>query len=98
MSVLTHVKTKILPLILTAMVVIPAHADEANCKAVLHDCDTALRAEQKVNSLDKQIIDDQNKRFADQSTELKKEEFWRPMFLGLSVVVGVETAILLLKK
>jgi hypothetical protein len=73
-------------------------ADEATCKKVLHDCDAALQAEQTENALQKQIIADQDKRYNDVSSELKSEEFWKPVAEGALVVVVLETLILALKK
>lgn len=77
---------------------LPLKADEAQCRSVLNKCDTAVKDLQKENALQAQIIKDEDNRFATQTKELNSEQFWRPMFLGLSVVVGVETVILLLKK
>jgi len=75
----------------------PAFADEAQCKAVLHDCDTALKAQQSVNALQAQIIKDEDARFAAQTTELNIEKIWKPIAVGGLLVIGVETLVLILK-
>jgi len=73
-------------------------ADEATCKSVLHDCDSALKAEQKENALQKQIIADQDARFSEQNKELKSNEFWKPVAEGALVVALLEALILTFKK
>ena len=75
----------------------PVAASEDQCRAVLHDCDTALQKEQTVNALDQQIISDQNKRFADQTSELHTEEVWKPIALGAVTAAIIEGIILALK-
>lgn len=85
-------------LMTTTAVSLPLKADEAQCKRVLHDCDAALQAEQKVNALDQQIIKDQDQRFSDQATEIRREEFWRPVAIGGFVVSVSLMTLLLLKK
>lgn len=73
------------------------NADEATCQKVLHDCDSALQAEQKANELDKQIIADQDKRYQDQSSELRSEEFWRPIAYGAIAAALIEGLVLSFK-
>lgn len=77
---------------------LPLKADEAGCRAVLHDCDTAVQQLQKENALQKQIIADEDSRFATQTKELHSEEFWRPIAIGGVVVISVETLILIFRK
>lgn len=74
-----------------------SHADEATCRAVLHDCDIAVQALQKENALQKQIIADEDTRFATEQKELSTEQLWRPLAIGGVVVIGVETLIILFK-
>lgn len=75
-----------------------AQADEAQCRSVLRDCDSALKAEQKETALQKQIIADQTTLINDQKSELREEGIWKPLCIGGVVVIGVETLILVLKK
>jgi len=73
-------------------------ADEATCRSVLHDCDAAVTALQKENTLQKQINSDQQKRFDDQSSELKSEQFWRPVAMGALAAAIIEGLVLSFKK
>lgn len=76
----------------------PALSDEAQCRAVLLKCDDALQAQQEVNSLQKQIIADQDARFKAQSEQLDSQAIWKPVAIGAVAVVVLETLILVLKK
>lgn len=91
-------KTKILLLAVSILLTIHAHADETQCKSVLHDCDNAVNELQKENALQKQIIADEDERFKTQSKELNTEQIWRPIALGGLVAIGVETLVLVLRK
>lgn len=91
-------KTKILLLAMSILLTLPVHADEAQCKAILHDCDTALHRVQDTNQLQAQIIKDQDERFKITSSELSTARIWKPLFLGAGVVIGVETLVLILKR
>jgi len=71
---------------------------QADCTSVLHDCDSALKAEQKVNALDQQIIAEQDKRYKDQTSELHEEEFWRPLAIGAIGAAILEGLVLSFKK
>lgn len=83
---------------MTVVASLPLKADEAQCKAVLHDCDVAVQDLQKENVLQKQIIADEDTRFKTQTKELNSEQFWRPFAIGGIVIISVETLILVLKK
>jgi hypothetical protein len=80
------------------MVSLPLKADEAQCRAVLHDCDNAMQALQKENALQKQIITDEETRFKTQTDELNSEQLWRPIALGATAAAIIEGLILVLKK
>jgi len=67
-----------------------------SCDSVLQQCNDALEAEIKVNNLQKQIIADQDDRFAEQQKELSTEAMWKPIAIGGVTVVIVETALLVL--
>lgn len=82
---------------MTVMASLPLKADEAGCKAVLHDCDQAVQDLQKENSIQKQIISDEQTRFNTEHHELEAQEIWRPIAIGGIVVISVETVFLLLK-
>ena len=85
---------------ITAGSILPTQsfATEEQCRSVLHDCDSALQAERTENGLQKQIIADQNKRYADVSSELKSEEFWRPIAISGITLALLEGLILAFKK
>lgn len=87
-----------IPIFILTTVTAPLQADEATCKNVLHDCDSALKAEQKENALQKQIIADQDARFNEQSKELKSSEFWKPVAEGALVAAILEGLLLTFKK
>lgn len=72
-------------------------ADEAQCRAVLKDCDAAVTSLQQENALQKQIIADEDARYTAQSKELSTQAIWRPIAIGGVVVIGVETLVLILK-
>lgn len=73
-------------------------ADETECRSVLSKCDSALRAQQEVNSLQQQIIADQDARYKEQTTELKTQQLWKPIAeISIGAVI-VETLLLVLKK
>lgn len=74
-----------------------SHADEAQCKFVLHKCDDAVKALQKKSDLDDQIIADQEKRHQIEAKEVKEEAFWRPFAIG-SFTVAVGAGIILFFK
>lgn len=76
---------------------LPLKADEAGCKVVLHDCDNAVKALQTENALQKQIISDEEDRFNTEHKELISEQLWKPLFLGCTVVIGIETIILVFR-
>ena len=80
------------------MVSLPLRADEATCKSVLHDCDSALQAEIKENALQKQIITDQSTVIQTQHSELDIDKIWKPLCIGGFVVISVETLVILFKK
>lgn len=80
------------------MVSLPLKADEATCKKVLHDCDSALQAEQKVNALNQQIIADQGKVIKDQKSVMTSEEFWKPVAISGFVVSVSLATVLFFKK
>jgi len=67
-----------------------------DCNSVLQQCNDALNAEIKVNNIQKQIIADQDSRFAEQQKELSTEAIWKPIALGGILVISVETALLVL--
>lgn len=72
-------------------------ADEAECRKVLHDCDTALKEEQQLNLMQATLIQLQEDRFKIQAQELHNESLWKPIAIaGFTVAISV-TAILLLK-
>lgn len=71
---------------------------QADCTSVLHDCDRALQAEQKVNALDQQIIAEQGKVIADQKSVMTSEEFWKPIAIGGFVVSVSLATVLFFKK
>lgn len=73
-------------------------ADEASCKKVLRDCDAAVTSLQQENSLQKQIIADQDKRYQAVASELKTESLYKPLAEGALVVVILESLILTLRK
>lgn len=75
-----------------------SQATEAECRSVLHDCDTAVQDLQKENAIQKQLIIDEEDRFKTQSKELSTEQIWKPIALGGGVVIGIETLVLLLKR
>lgn len=70
----------------------------ADCISVLHDCDSALQAQIKVNALQKQIISDQEARYNAQHQELESAGIWKPIAEGSIAVILLETLILVLKK
>lgn len=70
---------------------------QADCTSVLHACDDAVTALQKENALQKQIIIDQDNRFATEHKELETEKIWEPVALGGIIIIGVETLVLVLK-
>jgi hypothetical protein len=76
---------------------LPLKADEAGCRAVLHDCDTAVQKLQQKSALDDQIIADQNKRYDVQSSELRDAAIWKPLCIGGFTVAITVTAILIFK-
>lgn len=71
-------------------------AAQPDCTSVLHECNDALVAEQKVNAIDKQIIADQDARFAEEHKELDSASIWKPIAIGGVLVISVETALLVL--
>lgn len=86
-------------LMMTMMTVsLPLKADEAQCKSVLTKCDLAIKALEKENALQKQIIADEDTRSKDQTSELHREEFWRPIAYGAIVTAIIEGLILSFKK
>ena len=66
-----------------------SYATEDQCRAVLKDCDAAVKDLQKENALQAQIIKDEDDRFATQTKELNSEQFWKPI-----AIAGVSLAIL----
>jgi hypothetical protein len=80
------------------MVSLPLKADETQCKAVLHDCDKAVKALETENALQKQIISDEDARYKAQHQELEIEQVWKPLCIGGIIVISVETVFLLFKK
>lgn len=77
---------------------LPLRADEAQCRSVLKDCDTAVSALQKENTLQAQIIKDEDERFALQAKELNTEQIWKPIALGAVTATVIEGIVLTLKK
>jgi hypothetical protein len=77
---------------------LPLNADEAQCRAVLQDCDTAVQTLQKETALQKQIIADEDDRFKNQTKELHSEQFWKPVALGALSAAIIEGLILSFKK
>ena|SRR5271165_4097264 len=73
------------------------YADEATCRSVLHDCDSALQASRKENAIDKQIIADQNTVINTQHSELEIDQIWKPLAIGGMVVSIGAITILVLK-
>ncbi len=71
-------------------------ADEATCRSVLSKCDQAVQDLQKENALQKQIIADEEARFAEEHKELEAQSIWKPLALGGGVVIAIETLILVL--
>jgi hypothetical protein len=66
-----------------------SYATEEQCRSVLSKCDLAVQDLQKENNIQKQIILDEDTRFKIQTSELNREEFWRPI-----AIAGVSLAIL----
>lgn len=77
---------------------LPLKADEATCKAVLHDCDQAVQDLQKENALQKQIISDEDMRYKVEHQELEIEQVWKPLAISGIVVIVVESVLLGFKK
>lgn len=73
-------------------------ADETQCRAVLHDCDSALKAEQAENALQKQIIKDQTTVNNDLQSQIKTESLWKPLFFGALTAAVIEGLLITIKK
>lgn len=89
-----------IPILMTMTILVGTtpKADEAQCRDVLHKCDTALNAQLEVNKKLNLIIQDQEKVINLQDEQLKEQSIWKPIAIGAGIVVGVETLILILRK
>lgn len=85
-------------ILLSFLFATPVFADETECRSVLHKCDDALRAQQDLNALQKQIIADQEERHQLEAKEIQTQAIWKPIAIGGIVVIGVETLILILRR
>lgn len=77
---------------------INVYADEAECRSVLKKCDIALRAEQDLNNINKEIIKNLTAVNNFQSEQLKEQSIWKPIAIGGVSIAIVETLILVLRK
>lgn len=98
MLVFKNALTTMIAMSVMMMAPVYASADEATCRAVLSKCDSALKAEQQENALQKQIIKDQDERFKTVESQLSTQSIWKPLFIGSTIVIIAETLLLALKK
>lgn len=73
-------------------------ADEAQCRAVLHLCDSALTMQRNSNNLQQQIIADQDARFKEVQKEVQSASLWKPIAIGGITAALLEALIIVIRK